>query len=292
MLCPRCGDLLDTVIDGILECTRCQGIWLAQPAIVRGFALPWPVGPNTWWRRGLPCPECAGEGLTSEMQLVQSAQVTVDRCQGHGVWLDHGELARVLGVQKGEELAAIFRALYAGQPLPDAIAARDQILATRLREAEDRAAVREAEEQRRLALIEAERAHQAELQAARDAEEKQRIEVRHAEEQRRLAAIEAERVREVAARAVVREARDNRRALLREAEQHQRDEERGTQPPSGREPGVSRETLERNAAIARKRVRLCEEQLLEDRAKLASTERDLSIARGQLRKLEDELANR
>jgi Zn-finger nucleic acid-binding protein len=110
-LCPRCGDVLDEVFESVSACVRCAGLWLAQPAIERAFHDPeWPPGPTAWWGREVRCPVCMSEGQLTVMEPRVDGNVVVDRCPSHGVWLDAGELGRVLGVADG--LAVLYVTLF------------------------------------------------------------------------------------------------------------------------------------------------------------------------------------
>jgi Zn-finger nucleic acid-binding protein len=116
IVCPRCDDVFDEIFEGVSACVRCNGMWIAQPAIDRAFSDPmWPPGPSAWWRRELSCPVCASEGKLAIMVPVLDGTVVVDRCRGHGVWLDEGELGRVLGVPDG--LAVLYARLF-GTDMP------------------------------------------------------------------------------------------------------------------------------------------------------------------------------
>src|SRR5687768_11326724 len=98
LLCPRCGDVLEQISDGVHTCTRCQGAWLPVATIDRAFGTPrWPGGASAWWRRALECPACAFEGGPGAMTPTLLGDLILDRCATHGVWLDHGELGRLLG---------------------------------------------------------------------------------------------------------------------------------------------------------------------------------------------------
>lgn len=97
LACPRCGELLEETAIGAHDCLRCGGTWLAQHAIDAAFdGARWPVGSSLWWRSQLACPECARRGRNEVMPALAVGDVVVDRCADHGVWLDEGELERVL----------------------------------------------------------------------------------------------------------------------------------------------------------------------------------------------------
>jgi len=133
--CPRCGDGLDAVREGLAACLTCHGLWLGMSAIEVAFGKrSWPLGSNAWWKRELVCPICG-----NEMDAIMASDVMVDRCVRHGVWFDPGELGRLLGSPEAEELAAFYRQIAPGETMPE-LAARQ-----RIREAEREERQREAE---------------------------------------------------------------------------------------------------------------------------------------------------
>jgi Zn-finger nucleic acid-binding protein len=96
----------------ILECHRCAGIWIGHSVFrhLEHSALEKEIG----WNPGKPeaghpgvdlprsgerlyrrCPECSQ--LMNRTNYARRSGVIVDICTSHGVWLDHGELARILG---------------------------------------------------------------------------------------------------------------------------------------------------------------------------------------------------
>lgn len=133
--CPRCGDGLDTVREGLAACLTCHGLWLGMAAIEVAFGKrAWPLGANAWWKRELVCPMCG-----NEMDAIMANEVLVDRCIRHGVWLDPGELGRLLGAPEAEELAAFYRQIAPGETMPELTARQ------RIREAEREERRREAD---------------------------------------------------------------------------------------------------------------------------------------------------
>ena len=157
--CPRCGDGLDAVREGLAACLNCHGLWLGSAALVVAFGTrAWPAGANAWWKRELVCPECNGE-----MDAIIASEVVVDRCARHGVWLDPGELGRLLGAPQAEELAAFYRHIAPDQTLPE-LTARQKIREKQReqlwREAEDKLRANHAE-----ATVERQRQRRAELRA-------------------------------------------------------------------------------------------------------------------------------
>jgi len=99
LLCPRCAEMLDRAFEGAWPCPRCEGLWLAPATLDAAFGDPhWPAGQAMWWRNSIECPECAIEGKATVMTARMSSGVIVDQCADHGVWLDRGELGRLMGV--------------------------------------------------------------------------------------------------------------------------------------------------------------------------------------------------
>ncbi|MBA3459620.1 MAG: zf-TFIIB domain-containing protein [Deltaproteobacteria bacterium] len=125
LLCPRCAEALDRVFGGVAVCVGCQGAWISQSALDVAFGNPrWPAGRNMWWHAALDCPECATEGTVTRMDARSADAIMVDLCPSHGVWLDHGELARLMKLEAGaDELLALQRKVNA-VPDPDGLAQR------------------------------------------------------------------------------------------------------------------------------------------------------------------------
>ena len=110
--CPRCKGALRSRSVGkvsFVECGSCAGIWLAQADLdaiceqadtqdlvsraIAGTPPTKPVDP-TKGRAYLPCPTC--KALMTRRNFGSSSGVLIDLCRGHGVWLDHRELERIL----------------------------------------------------------------------------------------------------------------------------------------------------------------------------------------------------
>lgn len=105
--CPRCDEVLEETFPGGSACPRCGGAWISQPVIDAAFGDPtWPGGVAMWWRRELACPECGSQGRKSVMDAIETSGVIVDRCRGHGMWFDAGELQRVTDTT-GDPLGAL-----------------------------------------------------------------------------------------------------------------------------------------------------------------------------------------
>lgn len=211
-LCPRCGDVMVGVFEGVHGCVRCQGTWIPQPVVERAFGSPtWPAGANAWWHRALECPECA-----NKMNAVSVDSTLVDRCPAHGAWLDQGELRRILDARDASDLAALHRTLKLGTPYVEIDYSseslrRRQLELTRQRQAQ--LAV-EREAARVLAEQEAQRAEEAARQLRARAEQ-QRAERAAIEKQR--ADVERKRLAEAREEEAAREAAEKRAVEEREA---------------------------------------------------------------------------
>lgn len=143
-LCPRCKSALRTRAVGhasMVECTSCGGLWIAQEDLehicekadeqelaaraLEGSQPAHPVDPS----RGpayLPCPTC--KDMMVRRNFGGSSGVLIDVCRGHGVWLDHRELERILDfVRKGGLMQA--RAREVERLAHEAEVAKAQILA-------------------------------------------------------------------------------------------------------------------------------------------------------------------
>lgn len=100
------------------ECAECGGLWLdaetlqrlctqreQHSAIVGTLAgrQP-PASPPTDTVRYIPCPHCSR--LMNRVNFSKSSGVIMDACKAHGVWLDRGELQRVIGFIEGGGMEA------------------------------------------------------------------------------------------------------------------------------------------------------------------------------------------
>ena len=207
LLCTRCGEVLDRVFGGVSACPRCQGAWITQGMLDTAFGnARWPPGQNVWWHQELECPECASEGVAAKMQARTSEEVMVDLCPSHGLWLDHGELGRLMKLDEGtDELLALQQRVSANAPDPDELAQRRVAwrseLDARRRAAQEFRSWVEAEHKRKQA-----EAVEAEKQAAirRVEERRQAREKERADEAARLARSRqnAAKLRELAERRV------------------------------------------------------------------------------------------
>ncbi len=114
--CPRCAEEMQAINLGataVQECGACGGLWL-DPQTLQvlcdareryadvGNALatrsPTATMPTDTVRY-IPCPQCST--LMNRVNFAKSSGVVVDVCKTHGVWLDRGELQRVIGFVEG-----------------------------------------------------------------------------------------------------------------------------------------------------------------------------------------------
>lgn len=112
MDCPRCRESLELLRLGTLsahECAACGGLWIdpvslqklcddrdehaGVVAVLEGRIPTKPVTPDTV--RYLTCPQC--KKLMNRVNFAHTSGVITDTCKDHGVWLDRGELQRVVG---------------------------------------------------------------------------------------------------------------------------------------------------------------------------------------------------
>lgn len=110
--CPRCREDMQALRLGVTtarECAQCGGLWLDPESlqtlanareecagVVSALAARVPlsaVTPDVV--RYIPCPRC--DKLMNRSNFARSSGVILDVCKAHGVWLDRGELQRVLG---------------------------------------------------------------------------------------------------------------------------------------------------------------------------------------------------
>jgi Zn-finger nucleic acid-binding protein len=118
--CPRCREPMQALRLGVTmarECAACGGLWLdpaslqqlsnareERAGVLSVLAARTPaaaVPPDVI--RYVPCPCC--QKLMNRKNFAQSSGVVLDVCATHGVWLDRGELERVLGFVEGGGLA-------------------------------------------------------------------------------------------------------------------------------------------------------------------------------------------
>ena len=110
--CPRCREDMQGLKLGSItarECAQCGGLWLdpeslqklanareESAGVVSALAARVPlnaIAPDVV--RYIPCPRC--DKLMNRSNFARFSGVILDVCKSHGVWLDRGELQRVLG---------------------------------------------------------------------------------------------------------------------------------------------------------------------------------------------------
>lgn len=109
--CPRCHESMQALLLGatkVRECAACGGLWLDPETLQRladareshadvvgvlAARLPATAGaPDVV--RYIPCPTCGK--LMNRVNFAHSSGIVLDACRNHGLWLDRGELQRVL----------------------------------------------------------------------------------------------------------------------------------------------------------------------------------------------------
>jgi Zn-finger nucleic acid-binding protein len=119
--------MLDPTLEGISTCLRCEGIWIAPATLDAAFGSPrWPAGQTLWWRTPIECPDCAFDGVSTLMTTRMSSDVIVDQCAQHGVWLDRGELGRLMGAGSDELEALRARLAVIAPDLEQLVARREK----------------------------------------------------------------------------------------------------------------------------------------------------------------------
>jgi Zn-finger nucleic acid-binding protein len=258
LLCPRCGEMLDRAFDVVLVCLRCEGVWMPRISLEKAFGTArWPDARAMWWRNSIECPECAFTGVANMMDAAMAGSVLIDRCASHGIWLDRGELGRLMGGDTAndagdDDLEALRARLSGGAEDLEGLIGRREAwradLENRRRAAGEYRSWLQDEERRRHEAIEA-RAQAAEterlLHAAVVAEERQR------HDQQRAAAD----------------------ARLEAAREHER----------------ARQELGDTRVDASSEVARLEAQIVTLRGKLRATEAQLDGARTRLRAIDDQL---
>ena len=109
--CPRCREALAALQLGAVrasECAECGGLWLA-PAVLQALcddreqhnAIVAALAAHAARRTTpadvvtyIPCPVCPR--LMNRTNFAHVSGVIVDVCRDHGVWLDRGELERII----------------------------------------------------------------------------------------------------------------------------------------------------------------------------------------------------
>ncbi|MEP6620380.1 MAG: zf-TFIIB domain-containing protein [bacterium] len=111
LACPRCVEEMQTLRLGdtvVRECAACGGVWMdpatlqalcnareEHSAVMSTLAARVPtLGATSDVVRYVPCPCCAK--LMNRVNFSKSSGVIMDVCKADGVWLDRGELQRVI----------------------------------------------------------------------------------------------------------------------------------------------------------------------------------------------------
>lgn len=91
LLCPRCEGTFyheETLVE-LLDQPDLRLSFL-RPALLSNLASPHPAETD---RARIDCPEC---GACMERENYPGSEILIDRCpEGHGVWLDDGELGHL-----------------------------------------------------------------------------------------------------------------------------------------------------------------------------------------------------
>jgi Zn-finger nucleic acid-binding protein len=102
MKCPDCSSVLITLeFDGfeIDRCFKCHGIWLDSGELEcllgsetrNEYAKS--MGMAVSNERGKKCPICS---IRMAKMTIGQQGILLDRCRNHGIWLDAGELEKIL----------------------------------------------------------------------------------------------------------------------------------------------------------------------------------------------------
>ncbi|MFN0009127.1 MAG: zf-TFIIB domain-containing protein [Planctomycetota bacterium] len=123
--CPRCkGALRSRTVGAVafVECGSCAGLWLAHEVLdalceradkedlaARALGETVPTRPVDVSKGPayVPCPTC--KSLMTRRNFGRSSGVLIDVCRGHGVWLDHRELERILAFVRSGGLVKAHR---------------------------------------------------------------------------------------------------------------------------------------------------------------------------------------
>lgn len=109
--CPRCTEPMQSLMLGehaVRECAECGGLWVnsemlqrlcnareTMSIITNTLAARKPTSPSrTDAVRYLDCPRCSK--LMNRVNFAKSSGVIMDVCKTDGVWLDRGELQRIV----------------------------------------------------------------------------------------------------------------------------------------------------------------------------------------------------
>ena len=119
--CPRCASSLQALRLGpatVRECSACGGLWVdpetlqklcdareEHAGVLSALESRQPTNAiATDTVRYIPCPRCAK--LMNRVNFAHTSGVVMDVCKADGVWLDRGELQRVVGFVEHGGLAA------------------------------------------------------------------------------------------------------------------------------------------------------------------------------------------
>ena len=118
MNCPACNEPLIVLEHDAVEidyCCSCRGIWLDHAELALLFDDPYKVTafldtlvPDTTGNeRPRNCPICRTK--MDKVATPGTVTILLDRCgRGHGVWLDDGELGRVLVLENSASSVGAF----------------------------------------------------------------------------------------------------------------------------------------------------------------------------------------
>lgn len=113
LACPVCPGAALIFQGDRWTCATCLGAFLQDAALVALVIEmtdePWELPAPSGEPGPRPCPVC------SQPMVVERAEVTIDRCAGHGVWFDAGELATALehaGGLHGNSVGAMIKRLF------------------------------------------------------------------------------------------------------------------------------------------------------------------------------------
>jgi uncharacterized protein len=103
--CPACRTPLIVVEREGIEvdcCPTCRGIWFDEGELeLLGESAGVTMSPSSLFAAGgrpgrRRCPRCSVRMELLDAAELQGRSVEVDRCPEHGLWLDRGELGRIL----------------------------------------------------------------------------------------------------------------------------------------------------------------------------------------------------
>lgn len=111
--CPACRAVMGDVAIGdvhLLECSRCDAVWLdaaafericadreSQAAVIHRTSAPAPIAVDHVRYR--PCVQCGT--MMNRINFARVSGTVIDVCKGHGTFLDRGELQAVVRFIQG-----------------------------------------------------------------------------------------------------------------------------------------------------------------------------------------------